>query len=310
MITGLCTPDPPASWRARLRAIRAFSFTASIIPVVLAAFLALSQGAPVRWGLFLPVLAGAVLLHAGTNLVSDAADFRRGVDRKGTLGGSGVLVAGLLTPRQVFRDGIVLLGAGAAIGLFLVWTSGAPVLWIGLAGVIGGFFYGGRSFGYKYWALGDAAVFLLMGPLLVLGPYFVLTGSFHSHALLLSLPVGCLVTAILSSNNMRDIRHDAEAGVRTLATILGFGAAKAQYALLVAGAYVLVGGMVLSGVLSAWCLGVLLSAPLAFRNVKAALSARPERTEEIASIDVRTAQLHLLFGALLSLGLLASALRG
>lgn len=288
------------------RAVRAFSFTASFMPVLTGALVTLSYGADVRWGLFPLVALAAVLFHAGTNLVSDAGDFERGVDREGTHGGSGVLVSGRLRPGQVRLAGLAMFAGGSCIGLVLVWLQGMPVLWLGLTGLLGGFFYGGRRFGYKYLALGDPLVFVLMGPLMVIGSYYVLTGTFDMKALYFSLPIGCLVTAILSSNNLRDITSDTFAGVRTFANVFGISAAKAEYLALVGGAYVTVVVLVVCGLAGPLCLIVAFSLPMAAKNITLVLRTRVEDTGEIATIDVRTAQLHLLFGLLLCVGLFLS----
>ena len=286
-----------------LQAVRAFSFTASIIPVVVAGVLALSSNGPVRWELGVLAAVGAVLFHAGTNLVSDAEDFSRGVDREGTHGGSGVLVAGLLPASQVFWAGVGLFVLGILVGLVLVWARGLTILWLGLAGLLGGFFYGGKPFGYKYIALGDLMVFVLMGPLLVIGAYFALTGDLHINVLYVSIPVGCLVAAILSSNNLRDIANDSHANIKTLANVMGPTASAIEYYLLVGAAYVVVVIMVVASVASPWCLLALLSLPLAIKNVMAIRRAGARETSDLADIDVRTAKLHFLFGVLLSLGL-------
>lgn len=289
------------------RAVRAFSFTASLTPVLLGA--ALAVGAPaVRWELVPLVALGCVLVHAGTNLISDAADYQRGVDRPGTHGGSGVLVKGLLVPGQVFRFGLLLLSAGSVVGIVLVCVRGWPVLGLGLLGVLGGFFYGGRSFGYKYVGLGDLMVFLLMGPLIVVGTHFTLTGGFSLRALLASLPVACLVTAILHSNNFRDIVQDSSCGVRTLANLLGPRFAKVEYFLLVIAAYALATVLTVRQLLPPWALLVVLVLPTAVKNLATVLRASPERAAEFASIDVETAKLHMAFGVLLSVGVALGAI--
>jgi len=297
----------PSRWIIWFRAVRPFSFTASLMPVLVGAMLALSAEA-VRWELLPLVAAASVLLHAGTNLVGDAGDFARGVDRRDSLGGSRVLVDGLLTGRAVLCGGLVLLVAGAALGLVMVWIRGPVVLYLGLAGVVGGYCYGGRPFGYKYVALGDLAVFALMGPLMVIGAYYVLTVGFAMRVLYASLPVGFLVAAILHANNLRDMAHDRRAGVRTLANVLGLTGAKVEYFLLVGAAYAAVIAMVAAHVIGWWCLLVLLSAPAAIRNLHAIGTARLDRAELIAAMDVRTARMHMAFGILLSAGLGLSAM--
>ena len=298
-------PSPLALW---IRAIRPFAFTASVMPVAVGAALAMGGEAEVAWALLPLVVLGAVLLHTGTNLISDAADFERGVDRPGTHGGSGVLLAKLLTAGQVFWGGMVALALGSAVGLVLVWLCGVEVLWFGLAGVVGGFFYGGKKVGYKYVALGDVMVFTLMGPLIVCGTYYVLTGRLGWLPLGVSLPVGCLVTAILHANNTRDIRDDLAAHVRTLANLLGLGGAKAEYLLLVIGAYGVVIGLAAAGAIPLWCLLTILSAPLAAKSIRKIVRARPDDSAPIATLDVETAQLHLTFCVLLTAGLVIGAL--
>ncbi len=66
----------------------------------------------------------------------------------------------------------------------------------------------------------------------------------------------------------------------------------------------------LSGLLSAWTLLVLLSLPLAFRNFRDMWSGSEESVRELTYLVVRTAQLHLVFGVLLSVGIAVGALAG
>lgn len=292
-----------------VQAVRAFAFPASVVPVTAGAALALHYEGDVRWALFPLALLGGVLMHAGTNLVSEYYDLRAGVDRPETYGSSRVLVEGLLPPRNVLIAGLVAFAAAGAIGGVLVWLRGLPILWLGLVGLAGGFFYTGRPIGYKYRALGDPLVFVLMGPLMVIGSYYVVTGAFGWTAVIVSLPIGCLVTAILCGNNLRDIRHDRQAKIRTLEGLLGLRGAKALYCGLVVGAHAIVVGMVAGGLVSAWALLVFAAAWPAIRNVRQVLRADLDRVGEIATIDVRTAQHHLMFGVLLCVGLgLAAAL--
>jgi len=296
----------PARWKIWVRAARPFSFTASLMPVAVGAAFALGSSGPVAWWLLPLVAAGSLLLHAGTNFVSDAADYKRGVDREGTHGGSGVLVERLLTGRQVFLAGLLTFAAACGIGVVLIFFRGWPIVWLGLAGLVGGFFYGGWKFGYKYLALGDLAVFILMGPLTVVGAHFALTGYFDLHALYVSLPVGCLVCAILHANNARDIAYDSQAGVRTVANVVGLRASKIEYGLLVAAAYAIVAALSATGVIGLWSLLALVSLPMAAMRVRSMLQADPDDSKRIAMLDVQTAQLHLIFTVLLSLGLVVS----
>lgn len=290
------------------QAVRPFSFTASMTPVIVGAVLAIPYSGEVQWVLFPLVVICSLLFHAGTNVVSEYYDFKHGVDRVDTYGSSKVLVHGLLTEKEVLTGGMILFAVGFVLGLILVVFRGAPIFWLGIIGLLGGYFYSGKPIGYKYLALGDFLVFTLMGPLMVIGSYYVLTGGYNSSVLYVSLPVGFLVAAILHSNNLRDIVHDAEANVRTVANVIGLKAAKVEYYLLVGCAYLSVIVMVLTGVLGPWALLVFLSVPPALKNVRLISRADLNNVGAIAMIDVQTAQHHFLFGLLLTIGLALSAL--
>ena len=302
------TTERKGTLAAWLQATRAFSFPASIVPVAVGAVLAAHSETTVAWWLVPFVAVASVLMHAGTNMVSDYFDFEKGVDKDYTYGSSGVLVRGLLSPVQVLVGGLVLFAISCGIGLLFVALRGWPILMLGLVGLLGGIFYTARPVGYKYLALGDALVFTLMGPLMVIGSYFVLTDSFHFSVLIASLPVGCLVAAILHANNMRDIEHDREAHVRTVASLLGHDRARVEYYVLVGGAYVAVVGMILGSLVSPWGLLVFATVPLAAKNFRRVVHSQPSQPESIATLDVQTAQLHLAFGLLFSLAILLGAL--
>jgi 1,4-dihydroxy-2-naphthoate octaprenyltransferase len=291
-----------------LQTIRPFSFTASMTPVIVGAVLALSFEGDVQWVLFPLVAICSLLFHAGTNVVSEYYDFKHNVDRPDTYGSSKVLVEHLLNPREVLTGGIVLFAVGFVLGLILVAFRGMPIFWLGVVGLLGGFFYTGKPIGYKYIALGDFLVFTLMGPLMVIGSYYVLTGDYNSTVLYVSLPIGFLVAAILHSNNLRDIVHDAEANVRTVANLIGLKAAKIEYFLLIGAAYVSVVIMVVAGTVGVWALIVFLSIPPALKNLKSIKGAQLDNVSAIAMIDVQTAQHHFLFGLLLTIGLALSAI--
>ncbi len=285
------------------QAARPFSLTASVLPVVIGAVLAANVDGPVDWPLFPLIVACSLLFHIGTNMVSDYFDYSRGVDRDETFGSSRVLIDGLLTPKQLLAAGIILFAVGFSLGLLLVAVRGWPIFILGVIGLLGGWFYTGGPVAYKYVALGDILVFVLMGPLMVIGSFLALTGRFSMTVLYASLPVGCLVAAILHANNLRDITHDARANIKTMAMVLGLPAAKGIYTGLVAGAYLVVLVMVLGRLVTPLALAVLITLPLAVRNVKAVLASVPGKPESIAMGDVMTAQLHLAFCTLFGIAI-------
>lgn len=286
-----------------LQAVRAFSFTASSIPVLVGTALALNYPGKVMWILFPVVYIAGLLVHAATNLVSDYYDYKKDVDKDYTFGGSGVLVQGLLPAKSILTGGLVLFAITAALGIILIAVRGVPILVLGLIGIVGGYFYTGRPFGYKYLGLGDFLVFILMGPLMVIGSYYCLTGSYHHAVLLVSIPVGFLVSAILQANNTRDIKHDTEAGIKTLENTLGPKGAKAFYYFALIAAYISVVLMVIFKILPLWSLMVIVTLPQALKNIIKLAHSQPDQPEQVATLDVETAQLHLSFGLLLTVSL-------
>lgn len=299
------SPGPPvhlSPLRAAFRALRVISLTASVIPVALGAVL--SIGAPdTRWAYFPLVLVAAMLLQAGTNVVNDVVDYRRGVDTLETMGDSGVFVGGHMSVRAGHVYGLSLFAAASAIGVVVALLRGWPVLVFGGIGVLGGYFYTGGPKGYKYLALGDVAVFLLMGPVMVMGTFYALTGdAFDGAVILASLPIGFLVTAILEANNLRDLETDRKARVRTVATLIGFKAARLEYVLSVAAAYVVVAALVIARTLNLGALAVVVTLPVSASLVRLVMSAPRPGSRRLSVALPQTALLHMAFGFALVAG--------
>jgi 1,4-dihydroxy-2-naphthoate octaprenyltransferase len=299
------TRPHPSRLRVWFQAIRFFSFTASVVPILVGCAHAVDDGS------FDPLLAAAMLLasvacHAGANLTNDYHDHARGIDTPSSLGPSKVIQQGLLAPAAVRRGMLVAFAGATLLGLVIVAATGWAVFWLALASLAVAYLYTGGPKPLGYVALGEVAVFLAMGPGMVLGAVYVLTGHLTATALIASLPVGCLVAAILHANNVRDVEPDRAAGKVTLATRLGRRAASREYAALVLGAYPsIVVLVVLEPTLWPTFL-TLTTAPLARALVRAVYREREPRA--LNGVLRRTAGLHLRFGLLLAGGLLLAAL--
>jgi 1,4-dihydroxy-2-naphthoate polyprenyltransferase len=204
------------------RATRPFSFPASFIPAVFGPVVAwsLDPALKIKWIPAILAALGSVILHGGANIFNDYFDFKKGVDREGTFGSSGVLTQKLVTPQALFRAGIVCYAAGALIGLYLWHLSGNCVLWLGLTGAAIGYFYT-TGVALKYKALGALCVFLVFGIMITLGAYCVQTSHVSWTPALFAIPFGLLIDGILHGNNMRDILDDSVVEVTTLAGHLG-----------------------------------------------------------------------------------------
>lgn len=252
------------------------------------------------WGLYCLTLIGVILAHASANLFNDYFDVRSGVDTKEVSTAQyrpHPLAEGSLKPRDVLLEALLFLIIAASAGLYLTATQGLPVLWISLAAAFALFFYTAPPFKYKYKALGEIAVFLMWGPLMVEGSYFVQAGTFSMDALLVSLPLGILVALVLLANNIRDTMDDARMGIKTVPILTGRNKGIGIYVLLVVLAYVSVILMSLLGPLSLWSLVVLVSVPLFIRLLRQIIQAPPP------DADARTAQLNTAFGILLLLSI-------
>lgn len=281
-------------------ATRPWSFTMTAISVGVGGAVAALDGAFDVW-LFLLTLVGAVCVHGATNLINDYFDYKSGVDRPGaptTLYRPHPLVQGLISPRAVLWVSVGLYAIAAIIGLALITLKGAGLLWFILVGAIASFFYTAGPIKYKYLALGELAVFLMWGPVIVGGTYFVQRGSLSPDAVLISVPFGLLVALVLLANNLRDIDYDRSAGIATLGTLLGQQKTRVLYQGLILLAYLAIALLIALKILSPWGLLVFFSAPVAFRLIRTLQREIPN------DADARTAQLDTLFGVWLIVGLI------
>jgi 1,4-dihydroxy-2-naphthoate octaprenyltransferase len=289
------------------RAVRPFAFTVSLIPPIMGGLMALIENPGLNFSLFRFILAGigCMTAHAGANLLSDYYDFRTRVDREGTFGSSGVLVAGIMSAEQILQGGCIALGIAGIIGAYLVFVtpSGTLLIWLIALGGVLGIFYTAKPFEFKYHALGDLAVFIAFGPAMVLGAYFVQAHHFSWKPVLYSIPVGLLVDAVLHSNNLRDIASDRVVKIKTVPILIGERWAKLMYQALVFGAYLITLLLVLAGGLTAFALLVFLSLPPAVKVANMVRHKESVPMEKFAFIDAATAQVHLAFGLLMAIGL-------
>jgi 1,4-dihydroxy-2-naphthoate polyprenyltransferase len=281
------------------RASRPWSFGAAVIPVTLGAILAAYEGKFNLW-LFVLTVVGSIAIQAGTNLINDYYDYLKGADSEESLGVGKAIQLGVMTPRQVFIEGIAAFAIGSIIGLYLVSVAGPFILFLGVFSVLAGFFYTAGPAALAYIGLGEITVFVFMGPVMVLGAYYVQAQQISGLAVLASIPIGFLVAAILHANNLRDMESDKAIGKRTLATILGRARANIEYYVLVGGSYLVLVIMVVLRVAPPYTLAALVTFPAAW-----ALMRRVSANTDPAALHPvlrKTAQLHTRFGFLLVAG--------
>jgi 1,4-dihydroxy-2-naphthoate octaprenyltransferase len=286
-------------WQAWYRASRPRTLTATYVPLGLAAAVAIEQGVFDLVKFVLSLIA-ALLLQISANLINEYFDFRRGAEDQKQAGQGMILKQGILTPNQVLAGAIATLLSGIAIGLLLLAYSGPLLLLIGALGVLVVVTYTAGPFPLAYNGLGEVAVFIFMGPVMVLGAYYVMAVRFDWSPLIVGVPIGFMVAAILHANNIRDIDSDREVNKRTLAVLLGLQAARWEYVILVGGAYVAVIVMVVTGVMPPTTLIVAVTLPEALKLIQ--IERTSTDVQLLHQAQGRTAKLHGRFGLWIVIG--------
>ncbi len=292
------------SYQIWFLASRPWSFTMTAVSVSVGSVIGAMDGG-FSWFLYLITLAGIIFMHAAANLFNDYYDVLSGVD---TLEVSTAqyrphpLVEGTLKPMEVMIEAICLFILAAVIGIFLAVTRGWIILIIGMTGAFAGLFYTAPPFRYKYRGLGEVSTFLMWGPLMVEGAYFVQRQTLSMDAFWVSLPFGVLVALVLLANNIRDAADDEKRDIKTLPIITGRQRGIWIYVILVVFAYVSVILMAFTGPLNLWSLMVLVSVPLFFRLLRQIIKNPP------IDADAQTAKLNTVFGILLLISLIIGRL--
>lgn len=285
-----------------LRALRAFSLPASVGPVFVAVA-AVRPPSQWRWDVLIVSAAGAGLLHLVGNLLNDYFDFLNHVDRRthdDEFRPGRLLVHRLLLPRDVLAEAVGCLVLALAAGAYILWRCGPAVLWFALAGAAGAYAYTGPPLRLKYRAMGEIVIFLVFGPLLMLGAAWAQTGHLEMAAFLPSIPIGLATTAILVGNNFRDRQEDAQAGIRTIGSFADGRFARGLYLFLVPASVLGLAAIGASGAGPRGLLATLLAGPLMIKPLAALWKGRRVPDIDAQTARFETALLVLAFAAYLA----------
>lgn len=294
-------PSTITSW---FWATRPFSLSASVAPVLVGSAHAASIEA-FNWLLFAVALTAAIAIQVGTNLTDEYSDHRKHGGIGKLLAPHKVIQRGLLSERAVLTGMVTVFGCGIAGGLFIVSQTSWPILAIGLASVAAAYLYAGGPFPLGSYGLGEPVVFLFMGPVMVMGAYYVQAEDVTWSAFILSLPVAFIVTAILHCNNLRDISEDQAVGKRSIASAIGVGPSKWLYAAFIGAAYL---SIILASTITAVSVYALLGlapAPFALDTVRKLFTA--EDRLAMNQVMVRSAKVHGWTGVALAAGLMIAS---
>jgi len=290
--------------------LRAPFFTASVIPVLCGAALAWWLKDAFDLTLMLITMAGTVSLHAGTNMVNDYFDYRSGGDaineaRSPFNGGSPFLIGEVLEPKRVLVAALTCFAIGGLIGLYLAWTISWWILPVGIVGGLMAFFYTAPKINLAALGVGEIAVGLGFGPLMVLGTYIVMTGRIDLAPFLAGLPIGFLITLVLYINQFPDMEADAAVGKNHWVVRMGREKASVGYPILLGTSYGFVVVAVIVGLLPSFALLYLLTLPLALKASRIVLK-NADDVQALLPAQALTIQIHLFGGLLLSAGIALS----
>jgi 1,4-dihydroxy-2-naphthoate polyprenyltransferase len=252
----------------------------------------------------LAALAGALLLQIAANFANDVFDYEKGADTSARVGPRRAVQSGWVSPRAMRQALVIVLGLALMIGIYLASVGGPAVIVLGLLSMVAAVAYTGGPYPLGYHGLGDICVFAFFGIVAVSGTCFVQLGAVSPLAWYASIPVGCLATAILVVNNVRDRETDAVAGKRTLPVRFGLRFGIAQYRILLGLAYVTPLVLLSASRLEAWALLPWLTLPIA---VRCSRSVARDRGAALNATLARTGALLLLYGVAFALAILLGA---
>ncbi|XP_048374431.1 ubiA prenyltransferase domain-containing protein 1 [Sphaerodactylus townsendi] len=283
---------PSSTWKHKcasyVLALRPWSFSASLTPVAVGSALAYRSQGTLDPGLLVGSAVTVLAVHGAGNLVNTYYDFSKGIDHKKS--DDRTLVDQILEPQDVVRFGVLLytLGCISAACLYCLSTLKLEHLaLIYFGGLSSSFLYTG-GIGFKYVALGDVVILITFGPLAVMFAYAIQVGYLSISPLLYAVPLALSTMAILHSNNTRDMESDQQAGIVTLAILIGPTLSYILYNTLLFLPYLIF--CVLATRYTISMALPLLTMPMAFSL------ERQFRSQSFFKIPQRTAKLNLLLG--------------
>jgi 1,4-dihydroxy-2-naphthoate polyprenyltransferase len=175
---------------------------------------------------FLPWLVltlGLILAHASNNIFNDYTDFMRGVDKDNyyrNIYGAQPIASGLMSKRQHLTYFAVTAVIALVLGLYLIWYAGfSATAWMLLG--LGAFFLLFYTWPLKGLAMGEIAVLIVWGPLMIGGGYYVLTQTWNWFVVIASLPYVLGVTTVIFGKHIDKLDMDKKKGIHTLPVVIG-----------------------------------------------------------------------------------------
>ncbi len=290
-----------SGWRIWWKLLRPHTLTASFTPVILGTALALSYG-KFHLGLFIAMTIASLLIQSATNMFNEYFDFKRGLDDEHSIGIGGTIVRDGVKPETVLRLAVSFCLAATLIGVYICMETSWWLAAIGTVCMLAGYFYTGGPYPIAYTPFGELVAGTFMGLILVLISFFIQTDTVTLPSFLISVPIAFTCGGILMANNIRDLDGDKEKGRHTLAILLGRHKAIRFLGGMFAFSYLWIVALMVFHVESFWMLVVFISLPKAFQATK--LFKGKTKSIQMMPAMQATAQMHTLFGILLTVGLI------
>ncbi|MBW8350947.1 prenyltransferase [Bacillus sp. IITD106] len=274
---------------------------ASTIPMFIAAALSYGYTRTIDIGWFVLALLGIYLIEIGKNAVNEFVDYQTGVDRFITedkrnpfSGGKKTIVDGKLTMKETMVIAVLTLLGALIIGIFITILREPSIFWVGVVGLALAIFYSVPPFKLNYRGMGELAVGLAFGPLIMCGTFLLLTGTWNWLVLIAGLPVAFLITAVLWINQYPDYEADIKGGKRNWLVRIGKENGVIIYALLFIGAYVSLVYLAILYKNPIWLLG-LISTPLAVKSINITKKQK-NNIPKLLEANQKTIQIYIITG--------------
>jgi 1,4-dihydroxy-2-naphthoate octaprenyltransferase len=227
---------------------------------------------------FVLVLVGFVIAHMLSNLLNDYFGHLRGDDTPDSPRMRYTMhpfASGVLDRRTFVAGMAVLVSGGIAIVAYFGIARGPVALAFAAAGLALLYLYDAAPRTLKNMGLGEIASFVVWGPLMVGGGYFVITGHLSSTAFWDSIPYGLGVMSILTGKHIDQLEFDRPHGHRTMPVILGADRARVTNQVTIAAMYGLVALLIGVGRLTPFAALVAVALPRAVRAISVTARPRP-----------------------------------
>jgi 1,4-dihydroxy-2-naphthoate octaprenyltransferase len=263
---------------------RAAVFTMTLTSGLIGGMLALAQTDDPNWLNLVLAVIGLIFAHASNNMTNDYFDMEVGVDTDDyarALYAPHPVLSGLLTKTELMVAIIVVNLIDAAIMVYFVSTVGWQVLVFAVLGLFISVFYVAPPLKFKHHGLGEPGVFLVWGPLMIGGTYFVTAGELPTAGIwLASIPYALAVTTVLVGKHIDKLNEDREKGINTVPVIIGEQASLWLNMAMMVAYYLVVGILVFSGTLGIWLLLVVLAIPRLLNVLKIYREPKPTEPPE------------------------------